>query len=153
MMGMAFVAVSIGLGVVFAPVVLPDGALPPRQMQGRICDRVVSDRLTARDLVEVQRGGILVRELDCSVMPHMPWNLRRLQQSAGSAPVRRKPAAYCNYGTFPSPSISWKGALLKRRSRESGASITDAASPARMRLCETREEAGLRVTPSRTSAE
>jgi hypothetical protein len=42
MMGMAFVAVSIGLGVVFARVVLPDDALPLRQMQRQIYDRVIS---------------------------------------------------------------------------------------------------------------
>jgi hypothetical protein len=97
MMGMAFVAVSIVLGVVFARLVLPDDALPPRQMQRQICDPVVSDSLIARDLVEVQRAGILVRELDSSVVPHMPWNLQRLQQSAGSAPVRRQPAAHPNW--------------------------------------------------------
>jgi hypothetical protein len=64
MMGMAFVAVSIGLGVVFAGVVLSDEPQPPRQMQRQICDPMVVDFLTARDLVEVQRAGILVREYE-----------------------------------------------------------------------------------------
>ena len=71
MMGVAFIIVSMGLGGVFARVVLPHDALPPRQVQRQICDRVVSDLLTARDLVEVQRAGILVRELNCSVMRRM----------------------------------------------------------------------------------
>jgi hypothetical protein len=42
MKGMAFAAVSIGLRVVFARVMLPDDTLPPRQMQRQICDPVVS---------------------------------------------------------------------------------------------------------------
>ncbi len=38
----------------------------------RACDRAVDTLLTSRDPVELQRSGILIRALDCSVSRRLP---------------------------------------------------------------------------------
>jgi hypothetical protein len=43
----------------------------PSQKAHAVCDRVVSELLNSRDLVEVERAGILVRQLNCDVARHL----------------------------------------------------------------------------------
>ena len=38
----------------------------------RACDRAVEVLLTSRDPVELQRSGILIHELDCSISRRLP---------------------------------------------------------------------------------
>ena len=38
----------------------------------RACDRAVEALLTSRDPVELQRSGILIHELDCSISRRLP---------------------------------------------------------------------------------
>jgi hypothetical protein len=50
-----------------AGVVLSLFALSPSTRERQVCDALVQTLLTTRDTIELQRTGILVRELNCDV--------------------------------------------------------------------------------------
>ncbi|WP_200305382.1 hypothetical protein [Paracraurococcus ruber] len=67
-----------GIGTYFAadlmvPALDDPRNVPPSIVERRqICDRVVDALLNTRDLIELQRSGILVRQLECDVARRMP---------------------------------------------------------------------------------
>lgn len=58
--------VACGVLVVFGP------ELTDLAATRKACDRAVDVVLTSRDPVELQRSGILIRALDCSVSRRLP---------------------------------------------------------------------------------
>jgi hypothetical protein len=54
---------AFGVGVVLAAYF----ALSPSTKARQVCDALVQTLLTTRDTIELQRTGILVRELNCDV--------------------------------------------------------------------------------------
>ena len=54
---------TFGVGVVSATLF----ALSPSAKDRQVCDALVQTLLTTRDTIELQRTGILVRELNCDV--------------------------------------------------------------------------------------
>ena len=53
--------------VVLLAFIIPDDTSPAYSERVKACDRAVDTLLNSRDLVEVQRAGILIDNLDCSV--------------------------------------------------------------------------------------
>ena len=70
----AAVAAVAGSAVTFAATfVLMDAALSTGgQARAQACDRAVGALLESREVVEVQRAGILIRELRCNVSRRLP---------------------------------------------------------------------------------
>jgi hypothetical protein len=56
---------GVGLGVALFDAGMLSGG--PNGPERRLCDQAVAALLHSRDLVEVERGRIIVRELNCSI--------------------------------------------------------------------------------------
>ena len=62
-----FLFVFVPAYVVLLEFIIPDDISPAYSEQVKACDRAVDALLNSHDLVEVQRAGILIDNLDCSV--------------------------------------------------------------------------------------
>ena len=64
-----FSTVSVFLAVIAAAagILILQLPFPSYRAERRLCDRAVDALLHSKDMVEVQRAGIVIREVDCSI--------------------------------------------------------------------------------------
>lgn len=66
---MAMAAVLIAMALFFASLL---GWLLPNDKQRALCDQAVAALLQSDSSVEIERSGIIIRRLDCSISTRIP---------------------------------------------------------------------------------
>jgi hypothetical protein len=71
-----FSKVSVFLAIIAAAasILILELPFPSDRAERRLCDRAVDALLHSKDMVEVQRAGIIIREVNCAMGRRLPEN-------------------------------------------------------------------------------